>query len=119
MGQRLMRRPPKYVQGFIDRHGKPRFYYRRVGFNPVPLPGLPWSPEFMAAYEAAAPAFPREVGAKQNKAGTVNDAIVRYLKSQDFSALAHSTQGMRRAVLERFRSEHGEKRIAMLHPEHV
>jgi hypothetical protein len=81
------------VQGFIDRHGKPRFYYRRAGFNPVPLPGLPWSPEFMAVYEAAAQACPREIGAR----------IVRYVKSQDFSALAVSTQGMRRAVLERFR----------------
>jgi integrase len=119
MGQRLMRRPPKYVQGFIDRHGKPRFYYRRAGFDPVPLPGLPWSPEFMAVYEAAAQSHPREIGASRTRPGTADDAIVRYLKSQDFSALAHSTQGMRRAVLERFRSEHGEKRIAMLHPEHV
>jgi hypothetical protein len=48
-----MRRPPKYVQGFIDRHGKARFYFRRAGFEAVRLPGLPWSPEFMAAYEAA------------------------------------------------------------------
>jgi hypothetical protein len=41
-----MRRPPKYVQGFIDRHGKARFYFRRPGFKSVSLPGLPWSPEF-------------------------------------------------------------------------
>jgi hypothetical protein len=80
-----------------------RFYYRRAGFNPVPLPGLPWSPEFMAAYEAAAQACPREIGASRTQLGTVDDAIVRYMKSQDFSALAVSTQGMRRAVLERFR----------------
>jgi hypothetical protein len=48
-----MSRPPKFVQGFIDRHGKARFYFRRCGSKTVPLPGLPWSPEFMAAYEAA------------------------------------------------------------------
>ena len=53
MGQRVMRRPPKFVQGFLDRHGNPRFYFRRAGFKRVPLPGLPWSPEFMAAYENA------------------------------------------------------------------
>lgn len=46
-----MRRPPKFVQGFIDRHGKPRFYLRCAGFKTVPLPGL--LPEFMAAYEEA------------------------------------------------------------------
>jgi len=37
---------PKFVQGFVDRHGKPRFYFRRPGFKSVPLPGLPWSPQF-------------------------------------------------------------------------
>jgi hypothetical protein len=35
-----MRRQPKYVQGFLDRHGRARFYFRRAGFKPVPLPGL-------------------------------------------------------------------------------
>src|SRR5215468_9284608 len=49
----LMRRPPKYVHGFIDRHGRPRFYFRRAGFKKVPLPGLPWSSQFMEAYEQA------------------------------------------------------------------
>jgi len=40
MGQHLMRRPPKFVHGFIDRHGRPRFYFRRAGFKKIPLPGL-------------------------------------------------------------------------------
>jgi hypothetical protein len=53
MGPRVMKRPPKYVHGFIDRHGRPRFYFRRAGFKKMPLPGLPWSPEFMAAYQDA------------------------------------------------------------------
>ena len=48
-----MRRPPKFVHGFTDRHGRARFYLRRPGFKSIPLPGLPWSPEFMASYEAA------------------------------------------------------------------
>jgi hypothetical protein len=33
MAQHLMRRPPKYVQHFLDRHGKARFYFRRAGFK--------------------------------------------------------------------------------------
>ena len=57
-----MRRPPKYVQGFIDRHGKARFYFRRAGFKTVSLPGLPWSPEFMSAYERACAGQPMEFG---------------------------------------------------------
>lgn len=53
MGQNLMRRAPKYVHGFIDRHGKPRFYFRRPGFESRPLHGLPYSAEFMGDYQAA------------------------------------------------------------------
>jgi hypothetical protein len=81
VGQHLMSRPPKYVQGFIDRHGKPRFYFRRSGFKQVPLPGLPWSPEFMVVYQAAVQATPREIGASRTVPGTVNDATVRYFLS--------------------------------------
>jgi hypothetical protein len=71
MGPHLMRRPPKYVQGFIDRHGKARFYFRRAGFKTVALPGLPWSPPFMAAYEAALSGQPAEIGASRVKPGTM------------------------------------------------
>lgn len=53
-----------YVHGFVDRHGKSRFYFRRPGFKQVALPGLPRSPGFMAAYEAALADAPRvEIGA--------------------------------------------------------
>jgi hypothetical protein len=27
MGSHLMKRPPKFVQAFLDRHGNPRFYF--------------------------------------------------------------------------------------------
>jgi hypothetical protein len=121
MGRRNVRTPP-YTHGFIDRHGKPRWYFRRAGFKQVPLPGLPWSPEFMAAHEAAMreETAPRiNVGVDRTKPGTVNDAVVRYISSQAFAVLAPSTQSMRRAVLERFRSEHGDKRMVMLQSDHV
>jgi hypothetical protein len=63
MGPRL--KLPKYVRGFQDRHGKPRFYFRRKGYKSLPLPGLPWSPEFMKAYEAATSGMlPAEIGAR-------------------------------------------------------
>jgi hypothetical protein len=65
-----MRRPPKYCHGFIDRHGKPRWYFRRPGFKRVPLPGLPWSREFMAAYEQALAGQPEPIGAARVKPGS-------------------------------------------------
>jgi integrase len=109
---------PKYTHHFIDRTRKPRFYLRVPGRKRVPLPGLPWSPEFMEAREKAlkddwvAPAL----GASRTRAGTVNAAIVSYYTSSAFrDGLAVSSQQMRRNILERFREEHGEKRIALLH----
>jgi integrase len=57
-----------------------------------------------------------ELGASRTRAGTVNAAIVSYYQSSAFrDGLAQSSQQMRRAILERFREGHGDKRIAEMH----
>jgi integrase len=122
MGPHLMRRPPKFVQGFIDRHGQPRFYFRRPGFKRVPLPGLPWSPEFMAAYEIAmgGESAPRvEVGSGRTKPGSINALVVVYYNSAEWKALAPETQNTRRRIIESFRIQHGDKRAAFLQRAHI
>ena len=120
MGPNLMRRPPKYVQAFLDRHGKPRYYLRRPGHKPVPLPGMPWSPSFMAIYEAVMKDGPRvDIGASRIKPGTVAAAVTSYFGSWAFRNLAAETQRTRKNILERFREQHGDKRIALLQPDHV
>jgi len=43
----------RYVNEYIDRHGKIRRYFRRPGRKGLLLPGLPGSIEFMTAYQAA------------------------------------------------------------------
>jgi hypothetical protein len=119
---RIMRRPPKFVQGFVDRGGTPRFYLRRPGFKRVPLPGLPWSPEFMAAYEIAmnGESAPRvEVGSGRTRPGTVNALAIVYYNSADWNALASETQKTRRRIIERFRIQHGDKRVALLQRDHI
>lgn len=112
---------PKYTQAFIDRHGTARFYFRKAGSKQVALPGLPWSPQFMAAYEAALDGQgPRiEIGACRTKPGTINALVVSYFNSMAFQALAPETRRTRRNILERFRAEHGDKRSARLKREHV
>ena len=42
------------IDRFIDRHGKPRTYYRKGKGRRVALPGEPGGPEFMLAYDNAA-----------------------------------------------------------------
>ena len=57
MGPRM--RLPRYVHAFVDHHGHARHYFRRRGYERATLPGLPWSPEFMAAYEKALAGTPK------------------------------------------------------------
>jgi hypothetical protein len=102
VGPHPMSRPPKYVQGFIDRHGKPRFYFRRPGFKAVALPGLPWSPEFMVAYETALAGQPAPIGASRVKAGTMRALAVSYYDSIAFRQLGASTQSVYRNIIDKF-----------------
>jgi integrase len=113
----------QYVQEFRDRHGKARRYFRRPGSPRIPLPGAPGSAEFMEAYQAALAGYAlprRDVGADRSVAGSVSAAIAAYYVDSSFrDGFAPATQQMRRAILERFRSEHGEKRIGLLQRPHI
>jgi hypothetical protein len=107
----------RYVHEFKDRHGKTRRYVRRRGFKPAPLPGPPGSPEFMEAYQRALnpKTAPRlEIGAARTLPGSVTDLVARYLKSAEFLSLSQNTQRAYRGILERFRAEHGDKRVNKL-----
>jgi hypothetical protein len=73
----MKRQYPRWTHGYIDQHGKPRFYLRRPGHKKIALPGLPWSPEFMEARDAALKGEGKiEIGAKRTVAGSVNAALV-------------------------------------------
>jgi hypothetical protein len=110
----------KYVNEYRDRHGVVRRYFRRPGQPAIALPGAPGSREFMEVYNAAlAQLRVREIGKGRSVPGTINAAIAAYYTHNKFLALADSTRKMRRAVLERFRADHGGKRIATLMREHV
>ena len=60
-----------------------------------------------------------EIGVARSTPGTVSALIGAYLSSIAFKNLAPQTQRSRRGILERFRHEHGGKRVAMLQREHV
>jgi integrase len=125
MGPRL--KCPKYVNGFIDRHGRARFYLRRPGFKSAPLPGLPWSPEFMAAYEAALANHPRvDPAARHARTGTIRALAISYFASPGFTNLADNTRAHLRRLIERFCQHQdqlgrplGDKSAAGLQRQHV
>jgi integrase len=115
----------KYVNGFSNRNRKSqrvRYYFRRRGTKAIPLPGLPGSEEFMAAYAAALASIPDqcvEIAAHRILPGTINALVVTYYKSDEWHALAADTQKTRRRIIERFRAQHGDKRVALLQREHI
>jgi integrase len=122
-----MKRPPKFVQGFVDRHGIiARFYFRRAGFKSVPLPGLPWSPEFMAAYEAALAGQSMQIGGARVKPGSFRALGVSYFNSLGYRSLKASTQSIYRNAIERLCEtldkdglKLGDKSAATLRRDHV
>jgi integrase len=116
-----MRRPPKWVQAFTDRHGRARFSLRRPGFKRVPLPDLPWSPRFMRVYADAMNEGPQRllIGAGRTKPGTINALVVALYSSTEFQGWSLETQRTRRNILERFREQHGDKTVANLQPKHL
>src|SRR6516164_6611700 len=112
---------PKYVQAYVDRRDDRAYYYlRRRGYPKTRLPGLPWSPSFMAAYEAAMSGPRTAIGAGRVKPGSVAAVIAEYLDSQQFfGSKSAGTQRMRRGILERFRAAYGDRPFALLPPEWI
>ncbi len=121
MGRRtaLMHKPPKYCHGYIDCRGKPRWYLRRLGVKRVPLPGLPWSPEFMAAYEAAIAGSKIEPGKSKTRPGSIADLVTIYYQTAAFTRLSDATRQTYRGILERFRSGYSEHPVARLEDHHI
>ena len=95
---------PRLVHAYVDRHGRPRYYLRRKGYQHVALPGLPWSPTFMAAYEEAlAGQPPIQPGRANVKPGTMKALALSYFASPAFVAeLKPASQRAYRGAIERF-----------------
>ena len=109
----------KFVQAFVDRHGRARYYYRRPGFKRVALPGLPGSTEFMAAYAEAGETVAPPVGLRQIHPGTINALAVSYFNSARFRKLAPTTQASYRGFTDRLYKEDGDKPVAGLKSKHI
>src|SRR5262249_24328701 len=105
----------RHAQYVDPRDGRGYFYFRRRGYPHARLSGLPWSPSFMAAYEAAMSGPRTAIGAGRIKPGSVAAVVAEYFDSQSFfTSKGAGTQRMRRGILERFRAAYGERPMASL-----
>lgn len=100
-----------YVSSFKDRHGKPRFRFRRKGY-PTHYFREPFGTKgFEREYAACLNADPASIGTGRLKPGSVADVIARYYADNAFQDLRPSTQTVYRGVLERFRAKFGDDPI--------
>ena len=112
---RIRRDLPKHVYPIRDRYGNERYYFRRRHHKNVPMPGLPWSAEMMAAHAAVlANAEPIKIGESGAIPGSIHAAIGEYLSSSAFvtnrrngTRKAEATTHKMRWILDRFRNRVG------------
>jgi integrase len=117
----IARALPKYCSWNTDRHGRKRVRFRK-GFYSTYLSGVPYSDDFMQRYHAALDGNARQLQEfKEDRVepGTIDAVIVNFYRSTDFLKLKHTTQRVRRNVLEKFRVLHGKKRVALLTAAHL
>ena len=112
---------PKFCSWHSDRDGGKRRVRVRHGGSLTYLPAdlIPWSEAFMRQYAAALEGG--EASARRDSRivpGSINELVESYYKLV-FPLLKNSTQAMRRGILESFRRQHGDKRVAHLQREHV
>ncbi len=113
----------RYLVRDIDRHGNIRWYVRRKGARKIRLPFGPDAPGFDLAFGRAiegriADSRPSSLQ-KNSKPGSVSELISAYYSSAAYKHLDERTRNVRRRVLDRFREEHGDKRVEMLRERHV
>ena len=104
----------KYVNEFVDRHGKPRYYFRRPGSRSVPLPGLVGSVEFMTAYQAALAGSAPPPSSKHVVRGSLAEIAAGYFRSAGFVNLSPSSQKHYRLVLKPIIEAHGHRLVCEL-----
>ena len=74
----------------------------------------------MAAYATALTGMPHvEIGASRTLPGTINALVVSLLQVGRLARARGRHEEDRGRIIERFRAEHGDKRVALLQREHI
>jgi integrase len=102
----MPRRLPPHCIEDLDRHGNPRIYLRirKKLYRKIRLRGLPWTPEFMAQYQAALEGVcvpdKRNPLSTRGAVGTWRWLTQQYFASPDYLHLSIEFQTVRRRILE-------------------
>lgn len=116
MGRRGMTVGLQYVHRFTDRHKQVRHYFRKNGRR-TRLPGLPGTPEFMAAYSKAQQAHAPDAPLQARRAivdGSFAALAILYYRSPGYLKLAPSSRSNYRRVIDQFVQKHGHRLVAQM-----
>ena len=114
MGLKMPRDLPKHVELWIDRHGRPRCYFRKGKGARIALPTDLASSEFEAAYSDALAGIVEAKRAEKSiyAPGTMGALVVYYLKSSGYLGLRDTSRRGYRVRLEIIRTAHGHRLVA-------
>ncbi len=105
---------PPNVNAVIDRHGRVRYRYRRVGVRGGYLPGKPWSPpwlEALAAYQAQE-AVPRAVvSATRARPYSMDDLTARLRGTLRWQRQADTTRRVYDRIIDRLLDETNKRGV--------
>lgn len=113
---------PQWVSEYRDRHGKPRYRFRRKGFTQYLFKHAPGTEGFRQEYEACRQGIAAELiepGSKRVVPGSFDDLIGRYYRSPDFLDPGERTRAVYRGVIERWRVKYGSALVRDLQAKHV
>lgn len=113
---------PKHVDGFVDRTGATRYYFRAGKRRRVPLPGLPWSPTFMAAYEDALRAHEAAkgtIGKDKLIPRSLGELTVLWMRTAGFRDLKPISRKGLAALAKWIQAEHGHRLVTEMRRQHV
>lgn len=118
----VKRWPPLWVSEYRDRHGKPRYRFRRKGYSQYLFKHAPGTEGFYEEYQMCLEgkaAEKIEPGANRVQVGTFDDLITRYYRSPDFLDPSDRTRVVYRGVIERWRVKYGKAKVRDLQARHV
>jgi len=124
-----MKRPPKYVRQYKDRHGVHRLQFRRKGHKSWNLRPPLYSNDFWVDYKAALnsevpPGVLNKLGTKSDPlpmacAGSLTWLVQQYKGAAAFQQLQTRTQIVRAAMLDRVCEKYGHLPYSRLERQHV
>ena len=110
----------KYINQFVDRHGKVRIQYREPGKKKVTLRGPVGSPEFWEDYlKASTGATIAQPSSRTVSRGTMTWLVHEYYQGSVYKMLAESTKAARRSMLTKFLEKNGDLPFAGVKKKHA